>query len=636
MADMEGVPSLYLQPLQSNFIIGPELPSPEPPIMEEIVYSSYSIGPLVDWGPVFYCDSSQGMRYGDDCWEDLDALDPGQSMAIGGYILALYYSEYGEYSWYWPSYTLRSFCSTYTKIHDVPGDEGKIDHKPFCKTEEDTATFLSTLNLLEFGGGGSCIQVTPLDSLEDSPHIARAEVTRQGCCEEDFTFSGDAIVFEGQAFQESIMGTLAIKIFSPDDCVDTTLTIDDSQNHANIVKADGTDTTTLTVSLSKDPAGTVTRYLEADFGTVPSSVMLSSDNATATYTAGTLTQGSTATTAATVKVLRASGDQQSLDEVKVFNYSGFNFTELMNKPTTANPDPTSIADNQMIVAIPPGWTNQQVATNMDGDAGEIQMFLQQQGSFLASFYLSTHTKEGFYDGDGGRAGQWDPGIDTVYEAPSGQNSAGNATRGNRTEVGNHPKWDNCTGEGEQRRCGEMIAASVLIARFASCQNAVDANFGTSSFDCTRRSHRVTPKNMLVTLQKEHSLVAETGYPATTELNDAMGCNERIMTTQNFFDQIGCGADTFVRRYTETHFGNPNQGGRRLNFPFFFRLSDGLFHGGITPHTEGGDPVAFSVQNRLTYVQYRYTNWIQSDPTGGGVYLFYELWNEERFNYPWRD
>ena len=515
-----------------------------------------------------------------------------------------------------------------------PGTGGFRESVNFCFGEYVFAGTSGHTASMTIGGGGPCVQVEQFPRREGAIGVvpARARVTRLGCCDDPdgavtITASGDTFRSQTFATNFSLERAPAATASQPANCVDTTLTIDDSQNHANIVQADGTDTTTLTVSLSEEPADPVNRYLEADFGMVPSSVTLSSDSATTTYIAGTHPEGSmSTTTAATVKVLRASGGQQSLDEVTVFNYDGFDFTQLKHRPANPDETPTPIADDEMIVSIPTDWTDSQVELNVLGDAAEIQTFLQQRNSFLANFYFSTHTKEGFYDGDGGTAGEWDPGIDTVYEAPSGQNSAGDATRGNAD-------FDDCTGtvvEGN-RRCGETISASTLIARLASCTNAVDANFGTSSFDCTRRSHRVTPKNMLVTLQKEHSLVAETGHPATTELNDAMGCNERTLTTQNFFDQIGCGADTFVRRYTETHFG-----GRPLNFPFFFRLSDGLFHGGIIPYTEGGDPVAFSVQNRLTYVQYRYTNWIQSEPTGGGVYLYYELWNEARFNYPWRD
>ena len=46
--------------------------------------------------------------------------------------------------------------------------------------------------------------------------------------------------------------------------------------------------------------------------------------------------------------------------------------------------------------------------------------------------------------------------------------------------------------------------------------------------------------------------------------------------------------------------------------------------------ERTDLVAFSVANRITYVKYRYTPWIQATPTGEGVYLFYEVWNGSRF------
>ena len=158
------------------------------------------------------------------------------------------------------------------------------------------------------------------------------------------------------------------------------------------------------------------------------------------------------------------------------------------------------------------------------------------------------------------------------------------------------------------------------------------------FQCSRRSHQVTSRTMLVTLQKEQRLIRyedkPTAYPTDMDrLDGAMGCGKTDQGVSdpeklNFVDQIVCGADTFLKHYTATHFNGDSD--RPLDsFPFFFKISDGIRHGGVRPHP-AGDPVAFSVANRITYVQYRYTPWIQATPEGEGVYLFYSVWNSPRF------
>ena len=498
---------------------------------------------------------------------------------------------------------------------------------------------------MTIGGGGPCVQVEQFRRREGAIGVvpARARVTRLGCCDDadgavTITASGDTFRSQTFATNFSLIRAPAATASQPANCVDTTLTIDDSQNHANIVYADGMDTTTLTVSLSKDPLGTFTRYLRADFGTVESPVRLSSDSATTTYTAGTFAEDSTSTTtAATVEAFRNQTDQTSLCSVTVLNYDGFDFRDL------------EIPDSEMIVSIPSSTSATALNTTVSQDASVIQSYFETEvidglahGSFLQDFYISTKTKEGFYDEDGD--GEWDgpdeqtntPG-EIVYEPPMEQNQAGNSTR--------NGKFDNCTGEGENRECGEILEASELIARLASCQNAEDANSGNAIFDCSmKRSHRVTPRNMLVTLQKEQSLIVRRNYPTMMgELNhdkvhQAMGCGVTDNRAQNlanrhlynFYNQIDCSVNTFVERYTEENYNEDSD--RPLAFPsFFFKLSDGVKHGEIHPYPVG-DRVSFSVANRITYVQYRYTPWIQADNNSGGVHLFYSVWNGRRFRH----
>ena len=66
--------------------------------------------------------------------------------------------------------------------------------------------------------------------------------------------------------------------------------------------------------------------------------------------------------------------------------------------------------------------------------------------------------------------------------------------------------------------------------------------------------------ILATMQKEQSAVALQSYPTKPdrELNLIMGCSE-IAGWRNFVDQIQCGAETFLKRYSETHFNGEVSG-----------------------------------------------------------------------------
>ena len=102
-----------------------------------------------------------------------------------------------------------------------------------------------------------------------------------------------------------------------------------------------------------------------------------------------------------------------------------------------------------------------------------------------------------------------------------------------------------------------------------------------------------------------------------------------------------GAKTFVDRYKETvnRFSNSSE--------FFHDIAREVRHGYLcatrnktycTPEEkdEGKGPiVTFFVKNRVTEVHYRYTPWVQAYRDGGGVHLFYSVWNDDRFaNFSW--
>ena len=524
---------------------------------------------------------------------------------------------------------------------------------------------------MTIGGGGPCVQVEQFPRREGAIGVvpARARVTRLGCCDDPdgavtITASGDTFRSQTFATNFSFERAPAATASQPANCVDTTLTIDDSQNHANIVRADGQDSTTVTVGagcrLSDCPL-TISRWLKTDFGSFGGEVNCTTDQAstnqtqqvtirvpdetaTATHRAGCINSGSTNTTEATIQAFGERPTQNStpLKSVKALHYNGFDFTNL------------GIPDNEMIVSIPSSTTATALNTTVSQDASVIQDFFETNqicqnrrphGSFLRNFYINTHTKEGFYDQD--EDGSFDSDTDNsdltgdiLYEPPMGQNQAGDSTRAN-------DDFDDCTGTVAQgnRQCGDTISAAVLMARLASCENAEDANSGNAIFDCSmKRSHRVTPRNMLVTLQKEQSLTVSRDYPTEMmtpnhdKLHEAMGCGVTDNRAQNlanrhlynFYNQIDCSVNTFVERYTEENYNEDSD--RPLAFPsFFFKLSDGVKHGEIHPYPVG-DRVSFSVANRITYVQYRYTPWIQADNNSGGVHLFYSVWNGRRFRH----
>jgi hypothetical protein len=124
---------------------------------------------------------------------------------------------------------------------------------------------------------------------------------------------------------------------------------------------------------------------------------------------------------------------------------------------------------------------------------------------------------------------------------------------------------------------------------------------------------INPKVLLATAEKENSLISKTTLPSAAILNFALGCGQ----VSDFSAQIQCGAKTLIHR-----FGDTTVFGRPISYPFFFHASDGVKHN-VTGL--GRQPVGFAVNTAATYAQYRYTPFIQSQPTGGGVFLFEKIW-----------
>ena len=601
------------------------------------------------------CPSSQGTQYGDRCLKD---LAPGQPVDIRGEILSLHLQVDALLYWSINPLSYPYVCWRYNLVAEILGAGGFFEWGVggrICVPTGDSDWLEGAgLNSIALGGGGSCIRVTPLQ--KEFPHEARARVIRLGCCDDEpVTMSTDGTLFKGRvdfdgnsiAEDFDFTGGNRLEVGrteAPANCMDTTLTIDDEEDHPNILLArggrggEGEGQTTVTVLADDSKCTTcptsVTRWLQTEFGnfgeggttctkgqvssgtpqTQKVTIELSDGKAEATYWAGCVgtTDPAQTTRKATIQLFRENPDTNSdataLGSVNVLHYNGFKFRDL------------GIDDEEMIVPAPSDDT---FLATVEQDAAEIQTFFREKTSFLKDFWLNPETKEGFYDQDGSNT--WTEG-DILYKP---------WTDDNPNPALDNEEFDPCHDANDLSTCGTNKEASYFIALAASCDTDTDP--------CTKRVHRVMPRNMLVTLQKEQSLVAKTGYPPTTEtwkLNGAMGCgvtDEDVSdpTKLNFFDQINCGADTFVRHYTQTHFNDDTDRPLEFTSPFFFKLADGFKHGGIRPQPME-DPVAFSVKNRVTYIQYRYTNWIQAEPKGGGVLLFRQVWNHDRFKkFPWR-
>lgn len=201
------------------------------------------------------------------------------------------------------------------------------------------------------------------------------------------------------------------------------------------------------------------------------------------------------------------------------------------------------------------------------NAAAIQTFFAAHGSFLARFFL-VGTIGGFLD-----------------------------TNGNAKFDAGEPAYS---------------ASGVPVPLHAHGKSAAEI-FATNA-----AAHGVNPKLLIATAQKENGLVSTAALPAVGKLNSAMGCGQ----SSNFVRQIQCSAKTLANRFADTNAFN-----RKIAYPFFFHATDGIQH---TVTDLGRQKVGFAVNTAATYAQYRYTPFIQSQATGGGVWLFEKLWRDFGF------
>ena len=153
-------------------------------------------------------------------------------------------------------------------------------------------------------------------------------------------------------------------------------------------------------------------------------------------------------------------------------------------------------------------------------------------------------------------------------------------------------------------------------------------------------HGVNPKVILVTLQKEQSLITRKrrlGADAP-EMKNAMGVRPRL--AQTFSTQVDAGARVMRRRFDEpiSFFPVPvkNKYGPDGRATQEFREANHIY---VVPSTGAGNvwaPVAFEPLTRATHAQHRYTNSVTHRPDAaagkwplpcGGVYLFVSTWRK---------
>ncbi|MFZ0318311.1 MAG: PQQ-binding-like beta-propeller repeat protein [Candidatus Sulfotelmatobacter sp.] len=198
-------------------------------------------------------------------------------------------------------------------------------------------------------------------------------------------------------------------------------------------------------------------------------------------------------------------------------------------------------------------------------ASAIQSFLDGQGSFMSKLVIISD-QGGFID----------------------QNGNGKLDKGEQVYVSSPPQECNAP-------CGPFALGSTGM-------------LASSVFENAATTYGINPEVLLATAEKENSLVVAGKLPGVGALNWAMGCGK----ASDFLSQINCSANTFATQFGLT----PSE-------PFF--LQEPKFNIQHYVTGIGRQVVAFQIQTAATYAQYRYTPFIQSSATGGGVYLFESIW-----------
>ena len=123
-------------------------------------------------------------------------------------------------------------------------------------------------------------------------------------------------------------------------------------------------------------------------------------------------------------------------------------------------------------------------------------------------------------------------------------------------------------------------------------------------------HRINPKVILVTLQKEHSGVTRTTRPTDSQMRFLMGC----VTPTTARAQLNCAAERFRSYHNSLINNGVTVSGWRV---------------GVAKTTQDGvsvTPATRAVAGQFTYTPYAGIQWGGNRAGVGGVYLFYNNWN----------
>jgi hypothetical protein len=344
----------------------------------------------------------------------------------------------------------------------------------------------------------------------------------------------------------------------------------------NIVLADGIQSSTLYVNVTPHKSVIVSLslcnnllpYCSPPAGSVTGTVTTGvNGQATATYTA---TNYQTGANTVGDDLIQAQVGTESWDkQAQMYDYAAFQFTQSQVSNTTfTTPDDLSAAQIQTFL------------TNVPTTSGT-------KGDFLAKFYLDQNAASG---------GWYDP------------NSTGQPMETYNPNTNGIKKYcptsTSCPMKGDT---GEL-AASVIF------------NFATT--------YDINPKLLLVKLQKEKSLISQSTMPPALVLNKATGCGGASQA--NFYSQLGCAANTFFNNYEldptpDTAYFWPVHNGQVVNSIQFASSASANCKDKVL--TAGCALVGFWVTNAATFAQYKYTPFVQTTTTGGGVRLFEQIWQQ---------
>jgi hypothetical protein len=142
---------------------------------------------------------------------------------------------------------------------------------------------------------------------------------------------------------------------------------------------------------------------------------------------------------------------------------------------------------------------------------------------------------------------------------------------------------------------------------------------------------INPELLLTKLQVESSLNTKSSLPSVSTLNNALGCSG----ASTFNEQLYCSGTTFYNNYhadpaEPTFFPVVSYNWEDIQYAYESGVTceDVDSHSGDGDYNElvdGCDVVGLSIATAATYAQYKFTPFVQTSTSGGGVRLFEQNW-----------